>query len=351
MKKQIKIGKKLVGNNHPCRVVAELSGNHDGNFNRMKKLMLSAKKSGADYLKIQTYTPDKITLKSNKKDFLITNNSPWKSKKNLWNLYNKAYTPWSWHKKIFDYAKKIKIDLFSSPFDESAVDMLEKLKCPAYKIASAEINHIPLIEKIAKTKKPVILSIGLANIEDIRLALKTLKKNKCNNIIILQCVSAYPSPLEEQNIKSIPKIKNDFKVLSGLSDHTIGYTSALASVALGGNIVEKHFNLSDQKKTVDSFFSSNKEEFIDMIKEIRKIEAVLGHGKILISKSSKKNINSKRSIYISKKINKGCKITSKNIRVVRPSLSLHPKYYNQILGKKVRRNFDCGDRITLKDIF
>jgi pseudaminic acid synthase len=345
-----KIGKVLIGSNQPCAIVAELSGNHGGDFKRIKKLIIEAKKSGADLIKLQTYTPDNITLKSDKKDFQITKNTPWKKNKNLWSLYNKAQTPWLWHKEIFKLCKKIDIDVFSSPFDEEAVDMLQELNCPAYKIASAEITHIPLIEKIAKTKKPVILSIGLANLSDINLAVKTLKKNGCKNICILQCVSSYPSPLSEQNLSLIPLIKKKFGLVSGLSDHTTGITVALTSVALGASIIEKHFNLDDKKKTVDSFFSLGALRFKEMIKKIRNVEATIGNAKFKVSKSSKKNLNSRRSIYISSKIKKGEKITIKNIKVVRPSFGLHPKYYKKVLGKKINKTLNLGDRLKLEYI-
>ena len=204
---KFKIGKTYVGDNSPCFVVAELSGNHNGEFSRAKKMLIKAKQSGANAVKLQTYKPETITLNSNRKDFLIGKKSPWKIKKNFWSLYKNAFTPWEWHQKLFSLAKKLKIEIFSSPFDETAVDLLEKLRCPAYKIASAEINHIPLLERVAKTKKPVILSKGLATQNDIDLALKTLKKNGCKKIIILQCVSSYPSPINEQNLRLIPIIK------------------------------------------------------------------------------------------------------------------------------------------------
>ena len=345
-----KIGKVSIGSNQPCAIVAELSGNHGGDFKRIKKLITEAKKSGADLIKLQTYTPDTITLKSDKKDFQITKKTPWKKNKNLWSLYNKAQTPLLWHKEIFKLCKKIGIDVFSSPFDEEAVDMLQELNCPAYKIASAEITHIPLIEKIAKTKKPVILSIGLANLSDINLAVKTLKKNGCKDICILQCVSSYPSPLSEQNLSLIPLIKKKFGLVSGLSDHTTGTTAALTSVALGASIVEKHFNLDDKKKTVDSFFSLGGLGFKAMIKEIRKVESTIGNAKFQVSRSSKQNLNSRRSIYISRKIKKGEKITLKNIKVVRPSFGLHPKYFKKILGKKINRTLNLGDRLKIEYI-
>ncbi len=346
----IKIGKKIIGPNHPCTIVAEISANHNGSFNRMKHLIRAAKKAGADLIKIQSYTPDSLTLNSKKKDFLINNpSSPWKNQY-LWNLYQKSHTPINWYEKIFKYAKKVGIDIFSSPFDIAAVDILEKLKCPAYKIASPEINHIPLIERVAKTKKPIIFSIGLANIDEIKTALKIIKKHKNNKIIILQCVVSYPAPLEEQNIKAIPLIKSKFKVLSGLSDHTTDSISALTAVALGASVIEKHFNLSDKKKTVDSFFSTDENKFKKMVQEIRSVEKVLGVNKIAVSKSSIKNIQSRRSIYVASTIKKGQKINKQNIKVVRPAYGLHPKFYKQVLGKKVVKNLYHGDRLSLSHI-
>ena len=347
---KFKIGKTVIGENEPCFIVAELSGNHNGDFRRIKKMILKAKEAGVDAIKLQTYTADTITLNSNKNDFKIIKKTPWKNHGNLWNLYNSAYTPWEWHKKIFKFARKLKIEIFSSPFSESAVELLENLNCSAYKIASAEINHIPLLEKVAKTKKPVILSIGLANLSDIRVALKTLKKNGCKKIAILQCVSSYPSPIEEQNLIKIKNIKKRFNVVAGLSDHTIGTSSALASAALGASIIEKHFNLDDTKKTVDSFFSLKKKDFKIMVKKIREIELAIGKVTYNISKSSKKNLNSRRSIYVSKQINKGGIISKDNIRVVRPSFGLHPKFFKKILGKKVNRKLMEGTRLNLNYI-
>ena len=342
-----KIGKTLVGEGAPCFVVAELSGNHNGNISRAKKMIIKAKEAGANAVKLQTYTADTITLKSNRNDFKIKKNSPWNKKKNLWSLYKKAYTPWEWHQELFKLSKKINIEIFSSPFDESAVDFLEKLKCPAYKIASAEINHIPLLEKVAKTKKPVILSIGLATIQDINLALQTLKKNGCKNIAILQCVSSYPSPLSHQNLKLIPHIKKRYGVISGLSDHTLGTTAAITSVAIGGSIVEKHFNLNDKTKTVDSFFSLKNNHFKLMINQIRDTEISLGNETFNIDNSSKKNFLSRRSIYVSKKILKNEIITKANIRVVRPNFGLHPKYFKKIIGKKSKVKLEAGTRFKL----
>ena len=342
------IGKHKLAEGKKTFVVAELSGNHNQSLARAKKLIKLAKLAGADAVKLQTYTADTITLKSNSKDFKIQKNSPWAKYKNFWNLYNYASTPCSWHKELFRTAKKNNIEIFSSPFDETAVDFLETLNCPAYKIASPEINHIPLIKKVAKTKKPVILSTGLAKLKDIELAIKTLKSNGCYKIAVLRCVTSYPSPLEEQNLKIISDIKKRFKVLSGLSDHTIGNTSALTSVALGGSIVEKHFNIRDKIKTVDSFFSSDFKLFKEMVEKIREVEASLGKVSYDISKSSKKHLKGKRSIYVSKFIKKGDQISKFNIKVVRPFFGLHPKFFNKILGKISRQDIKQGTPFKIK---
>ena len=348
--KNFKIGKTKVGLNQKCFIVAELSGNHAGSLQRAKKLILKAKIAGADAVKLQTYTSDTITLNSDLKDFKIKSNSPWKKRKNLWNLYKGAQTPWEWHKSLFTYAKKVKIEIFSSPFDETAVNLLEQLKCPAYKIASAEINHIPLLERVAKTKKPVILSIGLATKKDISLAVKTLRANGCNKIIILQCVSEYPAKIQDQNLNLIPEIKKEFDVISGLSDHSIGFVSALSSVIIGGSVVEKHFNLKDKTKTVDSFFSMKEENFTRMVKLIREAESSIGKSNFQHSYNKIKNINSRRSIYVSKDISNGEKLNIKNIKVVRPGYSLHPKYFKYLLGKKTKKPLKKGSRLSLKDI-
>jgi len=239
------------------------------------------------------------------------------------------------------------MEIFSSPFDIGAVDFLEKIKCPAYKIASPEITHIPLIERIAKTKKPIIISLGLADLNDIDLALKTIRKIGNNKIILLQCVSCYPAPINEQNIKSIREITKKYKTLSGLSDHTKGFISAVSAVVMGAKVIEKHFNLS-KNKSVDSFFSTNEKEFKIMVDNIRLAESCLGSGKIEISKSSKDNFNSRRSIYVSNDIIKNETITKKNIKIVRPNYGLHPKFYKFVLNKKSNVNLKIGDRFKLK---
>lgn len=345
----INFGKKKIGKNFSSLIVAEMSGNHGGSLKRAINIIKAAKKAGADAIKLQTYTSDTITLKSNKKDFKISKKSPWHKKKFLWNLYNYAHTPWKWHKRLFSEAKKIGLEIFSSPFDETAVDFLENLNCCAYKIASSEINHIPLLKKVSLTNKPIILSTGLANIKDVDLAIKTLKKEGVKKIIILLCVSDYPADIKSYDLNNLIFFKKKYNVEVGLSDHTIGNELSVASIVLGAKFIEKHFNLNDKTKTVDSFFSSNENNFKSYVKGIRNVEESL---KIKKNKlyQSKKNTTLMRSIYASKDILKGEKITKNNIKVVRPGHGLHPKYYNQILGLKVNRNIDFGERLNFKFI-
>ena len=345
--KKFKIGSKIVGNDYKCLIIAEISANHNNDLVTFKKLVKAAKNNGADLIKIQTYTADTLTINSKKKDFLIKKKNPWSKKKYLWNLYKEAQTPIELTSKIFKYSKKIGVEIFSAPFDIEAVNVLEKLKCPAYKIASAEINHIPLIEKVAATKKPIILSLGLASYYDIKLALDTIRKKGNNKVILLQCVSSYPAPINEQNLKSIPQIKKKFKTLTGLSDHTKGYIAPMVAVSLGAKIIEKHFNLSNNK-SVDSFFSTNEKEFKKMTQNIRLTEESFGSGMIKISKSSSNNLNSKRSIYVAKNIKKNEIITKENIKIVRPSFGLHPKFYKYVLNKKSIKNLKKGERFKLQ---
>ena len=347
LNRNFKIGRKSVGEDHKSLIIAEISANHNNDFKIIKKLISSAKKSGADIIKIQTYTAETLTIDSNKKDFQIKKKNPWSKNKNLWNLYKKAETSKELTLKIFQYSRSIGMEIFSSPFDIGAVDFLEKIKCPAYKIASPEITHIPLIERIAKTKKPIIISLGLADLNDIDLALKTIRKIGNDKVILLQCVSCYPAPINEQNIKSISEITKKYKILSGLSDHTKGFISAVSAVVMGAKVIEKHFNLS-KNKSVDSFFSTNEKEFKIMVDNIRLAESCLGTGKIEISKSSKDNFNSRRSIYVSKDIIKNETITKNNVKIVRPNHGLHPKFYKFVLNKKSNVNLKIGDRFKLK---
>jgi pseudaminic acid synthase len=346
--KSFKIGKKNIGENYPCFLVAELSGNHGGKISNALKLIKAAKQAGADAVKLQSYTPESMTLNSSRKDFLIkSQNKKWEKYQTYWDIYLAAQTPISWHKKLFEYSKKIGIEIFSSPFDIKAVDLLESLNCPAYKIASPEINHFPLIERVAKTKKPIILSKGLASEYDIKEALKILRKYSCTKIAILQCTTSYPCKYKEINLSLIPQIKKKFKVVSGFSDHSIGNAAAIASIALGSKIIEKHFTILPN--TVDSFFSASAESFKNMTKSIREAELAIGSKSFDLTKSAKKNLSSKRSIYIAENIFKGSSFNEKNLKIVRPFYGLNPKYYKNLINKKAYRNFKAGDRFTIVD--
>lgn len=343
---QVKIGNFELGKGRPTFIVAEMSGNHGGSLERAIQLIRAAKRAGADAIKLQTYTADTITLNSDKEDFTLSSDSPWVTHNTLWDLYNKAHTPWEWHLPLFQEARKIGIEIFSSPFDESAVELLESLNVLLYKIASPEITNIPLLEKVAKTGKPIIISTGICDLSDIELAITTLRNAGAKDIIILKCTTAYPAPAEESNLLTIPDLMERFNVLSGLSDHSVGTAAAIATVALGGSLIEKHFTLDDGEETVDSFFSSAESEFTQMVKDIRFIDKALGKISYEISPSAISSLKGRSSLYVSSSIKKGDIFTSDNIKAVRPSLGMHPKYYKEILGKKALINLELGDRLT-----
>jgi pseudaminic acid synthase len=343
---QIKVGKFILGKGNPTFIVAEMSGNHGGSLEKAIELIHAAKRAGADAIKLQTYTADTITLKCSKKDFTLQSDSPWASHNTLWDLYNKAHTPWEWHLPLFQEARKIGIEIFSSPFDASAVDLLESLNVAIYKIASPEITNIPLLEKVAKTGKPVIISTGICDLGDIELAISTLKNSGAREIIVLKCTTAYPAPAAESNLLTIPDFITRFNVLSGLSDHSIGTAAAIATVALGGSLIEKHFTLDGGDETVDSFFSSSETEFTRMVKDIRFLDKALGKISYEISPSAISSLRGRSSLYIATSIKSGEIFTSDNIKAVRPSFGLHPKYYKEILGKKSLINLELGDRLT-----
>ena len=332
-----------------CFVVSEISANHSGNFSKLKLLIDKLSKAGVDAIKIQAYEAKTITIESSRKDFKISNKNAWAKYKTLYELYKKAETPFSWYKKIFDYCKKKKIIIFASVFDKSSLDLLEKLKCPAYKIASPEITDIPLISAVAKTKKPIIISNGLANIKDLNLAVKTVKKEKNKNLILLQCTSSYPTPLNEVNLKTMTALEIKYKCLSGFSDHTLGTATSIHAASIGACMIEKHVGLK-KNNSVDSFFSINDTEFKEMIKIIRQNEISSGKINFNISQSSKKNLNGRRSLYITENIKKGQKFSEKNIRSIRPSFGIHPKFLNNFLKKYSNKNLKKGTRLSWKYI-
>ena len=344
---EFKIGNCLIGDNHSTFIIAEMSANHGGKIETALEIVKAAKRVGANAIKLQTYTADTITINSNNDEFLIPKSSPWHSYKNLWNLYDSAHTPWSWHQEIFNEAKKLGIEVFSSPFDETAVDFLEELNVKAYKIASPEITNIPLIEKVAKTGKPVIISSGLSNFDDLHLAIKTIRSQGNNDICVLKCTTAYPCPPDEANLLTIPDISKKFKVLSGISDHTLGSAAPIASVVLGGDIIEKHIILNDNEHTADSFFSMTENEFAKMVKDVRFIEKALGKVSYEITNSALPSLKNRSSLYVSELIKKGDVLSKDNIKAVRPGYGAHPKFYKKIIGKTVNKNLSTGDRFSL----
>lgn len=327
-------------------IIAELSANHNGKINNIYKLIDKAKKSGASAIKIQSYTPDSMTLDCKNKYFYIKN-GPWKNSY-LYDLYKKGTTPYSWHKKIFHYAKKKNIICFSSPFDIEAVNLLEKLKVKLYKIASFEINHIPLLEKIGKTKKPVIISTGMASIKDLSLAIKTLKKNGSTEIAILHCISAYPSKPQYYNLNFINKLKK-FNFPIGLSDHTVGNSVAQTAVGMGIKIFEKHLKL-DSKKGIDSKFSTNPVNFKTYVDDINLSFSCIGNENFNRKKFEGDNNKYRRSIFLSKNVRKNDIVTEDNIIVIRPSNGIHPKYFKKILGKKFKTNIQKGSPLKFSHI-
>ena len=327
-------------------VVAEMSANHSSNIKNAFKIIDQAKIIGVDAIKIQLYKANRITINSSKKDFEIKSKS-WKKYKNLYNLYKKAETPYEWYETLKRYCKKRNIILFSSVFDLDTVDFLEKKNCPIYKIASPEITDVPLLEKVSRTGKPVIISTGLASEKDLDLAVKTLKRNKCKKIIILKCTSAYPAPLNELNLAAIKTIKNKYKTIVGFSDHSLGVVAPTIAVSLGAKVIEKHINLEKNKKSVDGFFSLKISEFQEMIKNIRDTEKIIGNKEIRISKNSYKNLAGRKSIYVIRNIDKNEIFTKQNIGSIRPSFGLHPKFFKFILGKKSKKKLKFGQKMKL----
>ena len=351
MKSSIKIGSRLIGKEQEPFIIAEMSGNHNQSLEKALEIVDSVAESGASALKLQTYTPDTITLNIQKKEFQINDkNSLWDGQ-NLYDLYKKAYTPWDWHKPIFDRAKSQGLICFSSPFDESAVEFLEDLEVPAYKIASFENNHIPLIKKVARKGKPMIISTGMASISQLEEAVLTARENGCKDIILLKCTSTYPAKPSNSNIRTIPHLEKLFNCQVGLSDHTKGNGVAVASIALGATVIEKHFTLSRLDGGVDSAFSVEPNEMQDLVKETKSAWQSLGKIYYGPTEAEKKSLQFRRSIYIAQDINAGDIFSEKNIKVVRPSYGESPNRFEDINGKKSPRNYKKGDPFKFDTLF
>ncbi|RBQ32740.1 pseudaminic acid synthase [Arcobacter sp. FW59] len=325
-------------------IIAELSANHNGSLQTALDTIKAAKEIGANAIKLQTYTADTITLNSKNPDFMIDGGTLWDGK-NLYELYQEAYTPWEWHKKLFDYARSLDIDIFSTPFDKSAVDFLETLNPTAYKIASFEITDYELVRYTASKQKPIIISTGIATIDEIQDVIEICKSVRNNNIILLKCTSEYPAPLHEANLKTISNMKETFGVEVGFSDHTMGYIAPVVAVTLGAKVIEKHFIIDKTMGGVDCKFSLDKEEFHEMIKAIRDTEKLIGTVDYSLNEKRKKQRRFARSLYVSKDIKKGETFCEDNIKSVRPFYGLHPKYLKDILGKTATKDYKFGDRV------
>ena len=336
----MEINGRKIGKEFPPYIVAELSANHNGSIKKALSAIKAAKNCGADAIKIQTYTAETMTLNSNRKDFII-DSGLWKGK-TLYDLYKWAETPYEWHKKIFNYAAKIGITCFSTPFDESAVDLLEGLNAPAYKIASFEIVDIPLIRYIAQTKKPMIISTGMANLEEISEAVETAMEYGCKDLALLHCISSYPAPLEQSNLKIIDDLSNKFGLTVGLSDHTIGVIASITSVALGASIVEKHFTLDRSEKGPDSDFSIEPNELSNLCTSAREAWSALGEVGYEKKESEKENIKYRRSIYVVEDMDPGDIINKENIRRIRPGFGIAPKYFDRVIGRSINRKIIKG---------
>jgi pseudaminic acid synthase len=338
----------MAKNEHHVFVIAELSANHNGSLATAIETIRAAKRTGADAIKFQTYTADTLTLDCDESDFVIKGGTIWDGKK-LHDLYKEAYTPWEWHAQLFEVAKEEGLVCFSSPFDKSAVNFLETLHCPIYKIASFEITDIPLIEYVAKQGKPIIISTGIASYDDIHLAVETCRQVGNDNITLLKCTSSYPAPVAEANLAMMQQLAIDFKVKIGLSDHTLGSTVPIIATALGAEVIEKHFILDRSIGGPDASFSMNEIEFTDMVKAIREAEVAVGTTSYELSPKQVAGKDFSRSLYVAESINKGDIITESTIRSVRPGFSLHPKHLPEILGKKATRDLKKGERISLSD--
>lgn len=330
-------------------IIAELSANHGHKLEVALESVRAAKEAGADAIKIQTYTADTLTLNCTKPDFML-GKGLWEGE-NYYSLYKKAYTPWEWHKEIFRVAAEEGLACFSTPFDKTAVDFLEDLHNPIYKIASFEITDIPLIRYIASKHKPIILSTGIAMEEDIQLALDTIYAEDNHDVTLLKCTSAYPAPIEDANLLTIPDMRQRFGVKVGLSDHTMGSTVPMAAVALGAEVVEKHFIMDRSIGGPDSAFSMQADEFAQMVQDIRNVEKALGSVYYPTDLSKIKGREFARSLYVAEDVKAGDIVTEKNVRSVRPGFGLHPKYLSEVLGKKFAKDCEKGERFSFEMIF
>lgn len=336
----VEISERKVGQGHPCFIVAEMSANHNQNFEDAVQILHAARAAGADAVKIQTYTPDTLTIPCDNEYFRIKE-GPWAGR-TLYELYQEAYTPWEWQPKLKKIADEIGLILFSTPFDETAVDFLEEMKVPCYKIASFELVDIPLIQKAASTGKPLIMSTGMASLSEIEEAVQAARDGGAKKIVLLKCTSAYPAPPEEMNLATIPHLADAFDLPVGLSDHTLGIAVPIAAVCLGSIMIEKHFTLSRKRKSPDYFFSIEPSELKGMVEAIRTVERAMGRVSYELTEKQRISRTFRRSLFLVKNIKKGEEFTQENIRSIRPADGLPPRYMEKILGKHARCDLALG---------
>lgn len=346
MSQNIKIKNRIIGEGNPAYIIAEMSANHAGSFERAVEIIHAAKEAGADCIKIQTYTADTITLDCHNEYFTL-NGGTWNGE-NLHDLYEKAYTPWEWQGKLKEEADKIGIDFFSTPFDPTAVEFLESIGSDFYKIASFEVVDIPLIKKVALTGKPIIMSVGMATLEEIERAVNTVYETGNNQLALLKCCSVYPAVSDNMNLRTMLDMKERFNVAVGLSDHSMGHVAALTAVAMGANIIEKHFCLGRDIENPDSSFSMEPAEFKRMVDDIRVAEKAMGRVSYELSDDEKLSRNTRKSIFVSKPIKKGEILTPDNIRVVRPSYGMEPRFYEEVLGMKASQDIEFGTPLSFE---
>lgn len=335
------IGRKQVGSGDPVYIVAELSANHHQDFEQAVRLVEAAKDAGADAIKLQTYTPDTITIQSNRQEFRIGGGTLWDGR-SLYDLYGEAFTPWEWHPRLKQAANDLGMELFSSPFDETAVEFLERMGVPAYKVASFELVDLPLIRLMAQTGKPLIISTGMATPEEIFEALEVARQAGAREIALLKCTSEYPSPAEEMNLRAIPELATRFGLPTGLSDHTMGIAAPVAAVALGACIIEKHFTLSRAVPGPDSAFSLEPHEFKAMVEAVRTTEKALGEARIGPSAKEQPSRVFRRSLFVVEDIRRGEAFTPSNVRSIRPAHGLHTRHLSEVLGKKAACDIERG---------
>ncbi|HTR68095.1 MAG TPA: pseudaminic acid synthase [Terriglobales bacterium] len=341
----VEIGERLVGPGHPVYVIAEVSANHNQDYEQALRILRAAKEAGADAVKLQTYTPDTMSIRSDRPEFCIGGGTLWDGR-TLYDLYGEAYTPWEWQPKLKKAADDLGLQCFSSPFDATAVDFLQKMDVPAYKLASFELVDLPLIRKMAATGKPLIISTGMATLKEIEEAVQTARQAGARQIALLKCTSSYPAPPEEMNLKTIPELARRFEVPIGLSDHTMGTAAPVAAVALGACIIEKHITLSRAVKGPDSAFSLEPQEFQAMVEAVRMTEAALGTVHFGVSKREAGSRVFRRSLFVVQDVKRGDAFTEFNVRSIRPSHGLHTRYLPEVLGKRAARDIERGTPLS-----